>query len=74
MASHWIGSWEVAINRRPHAQEDLASHYDAASESWSRTARRFQLEASTAFWAQKPIEEFGRSQIEYSAPHKEGVP
>lgn len=44
MASHWIGSWEVAINRRPHAQKDLASHYDAASESWSRTARRFQLE------------------------------
>lgn len=44
MVSLWIGSWEVAINRRPRAQEDLASHYDAASESWSRTARRFQLE------------------------------
>ena len=44
MVSHWIGSWKVAINRRPHTQEDLASHYDTASESWSWTARRFQLE------------------------------
>lgn len=46
MTSHWFGSWEVAINRRPHAQQDLASQYDAASESWAQTSRRFQLETA----------------------------
>ena len=43
--SRWFGSWELAINRRARAVEDLADQYDAASESWSRTARRFRLEA-----------------------------
>lgn len=46
MTSHWIGSWEVAINRRPGAPEDLASRYGAASKSWSRKTRGFQLEAA----------------------------
>lgn len=46
MVSHWIGTWEFAINRRLRAPEDLASQYDAASGSWSRTARRFQLETA----------------------------
>lgn len=43
--SRWFGSWEVVLNRRARAIEDLAVQYDAASESWSRTARRFRLEA-----------------------------
>ena len=46
MTTHWIGSWEVAISRRPHVPKDLASQYDAVSESWSRTARRFKLETA----------------------------
>lgn len=41
-----IGSWEVAISRRPRAPEELASRYDAVSASWRRTARRFQLESA----------------------------
>jgi len=43
--SRWFGSWEVAINRRARAIEDLAGQYDAASKSWGQTARRFRLEA-----------------------------
>lgn len=46
MMSYWIGTWELAINRRLRAPEDLARQYDAASGSWSRTARRFQLETA----------------------------
>lgn len=46
MTAHRIGSWQVAISRRPRAPEDLASRYDAVSASWRRTARRFQLETA----------------------------
>lgn len=45
-ASHRIGSWQVAISRQPRARKDLANRYDAASASWGRTARRFQLESA----------------------------
>ena len=44
MISCWFGSWEIAINRRTRSIEDLSGQYDAASESWGRTARRFRLE------------------------------
>jgi len=46
MTSRRIGSWEVAIGRRPFSSADLASRYDAVSGSWERTARRFQLDAA----------------------------
>lgn len=45
VTSRWFGSWEVAINRRARATEDLNNQYDVASDSWSRTAHHFQLEA-----------------------------
>jgi len=38
-----FGSWQVLISRRPLSSTDLASHYDAVSSKWARTARRFQL-------------------------------
>ncbi len=44
VTSRRIGSWHVAISRRPHAPEDLAGRYDAVSGRWRRTARRFRLE------------------------------
>lgn len=46
MTSHQIGSWQVAISRRPRPPEELASRYDAVSRSWRQTAQRFQLETA----------------------------
>ena len=46
MTTRRIGSWEVLISRRPLSTIQLASRYDAASDGWARTARRFQLDAA----------------------------
>lgn len=46
MTSYRFGSWQVAINRRPRAKEDLARQYDAASRNWKKLARRYGLDAA----------------------------
>lgn len=46
LSKHQIGSWQIAISRRPHPPKDLASRYDAVSRRWARTAQRFHLETA----------------------------
>jgi ubiquinone/menaquinone biosynthesis C-methylase UbiE len=46
MTSRRFGSWEILISRRVLSTTDLASRYDAVSDKWARTARRFRLNAA----------------------------
>lgn len=46
LSHHQIGSWQIAISRRPRSRADLASTYDALSQRWARTAKRFHLETA----------------------------
>lgn len=43
MTNYQVGSWQVAISRRPRAKEDLARRYDAASRKWHHITRRYRL-------------------------------
>ncbi|WP_298859452.1 class I SAM-dependent methyltransferase [uncultured Sulfitobacter sp.] len=46
MTTRRFGSWEVLISRRTLSSADLANRYDAVSDKWARTARRFRLNAA----------------------------
>lgn len=46
MTNYQVGSWQVAISRRPRAKEDLARHYDAVSRKWHHITRRYGLAAA----------------------------
>lgn len=41
-----LGSWQIAISRRPRTKEDLARCYDAAARDWQRITRRYGLRAA----------------------------
>ena len=43
MTNYQVGSWQIAISRRPRAKEDLAKHYDAASRKWHHITQRYGL-------------------------------